>query len=50
MATKTYIHEREGAFRADDSLKVGDAEALQSIMLAFMFLPTIQELESDLRK
>lgn len=46
----TYIHEWEGAFRTNDSLKVGDAEALQNNMLAFAFLPTSQELKSNSRK
>lgn len=50
MATKTYIHEWEGAFRTNDSLKIGDAEALESVMLAFVFLPISHEVESDLRK
>ena len=38
----TYIHEGKGTFGHDNSLKVGDAEALRKIMLARVPLSTSQ--------
>ena len=38
----TYIHEWEWTCRTDDSLKVGDAEALDNILLAFVFSPSFE--------
>jgi hypothetical protein len=38
----TYIHEWEWAGRTDDSLKVGDAEALDDNLLGFVFMPAFQ--------
>jgi hypothetical protein len=48
----TYIHEWEGAFRTDDSLEVGDTEALWTVVLALSVFHTLQHpsADHDLRK